>query len=96
MTTMFKRGLTALSAITIMLGSVVVVAATPASSAEQPPPVQAMTNIRTGLNNGFDRIVLDMTAGFRPDVRYTVTDELVSDGSGDIFWLTGEHFVAVV
>lgn len=94
MTTQFRRGLIALIAImTMLLGAVV--AATPAVSTTATPTIQVLTNIRTGLNAGFDRIVLDMSDGERPGVSYTLTDELISDGSGEIFWLTGEHFVAV-
>ncbi|HEV8556822.1 MAG TPA: hypothetical protein VGR06_10560 [Actinophytocola sp.] len=95
MTTHLRRGLTALGTIAIVLGSVLAVAATPASSATQ-PAIQVLTNIRTGLNTGFDRVVLDMSDGQRPDVRYEVTDELIQDGSGEIFWLAGEYFVSVV
>lgn len=95
MTTHLRRGLTALCAIAIMLGSVLAVAATPASSATQ-PAIQVLTNIRTGLNTGFDRVVLDLSDGLRPDVSYQLTDELFGDASGDIFWLTGEYFVSVV
>lgn len=89
MATRFRRTLTALGAILIMLGGAVVAAA-PASSTQTP----VMTNIRTGLNTGFDRIVLDM-AGHRPTVKYQWGDELRQDGSGHIVWLTGEHFVTV-
>lgn len=96
MTTRLRRGLTALSAVMIMLASVAIVAATPASSAEQPPPIQTLTNIRTGLNNGYDRVVLDLTNGFQPTVSHQVVDELIEDPTGEVFWLTGEHFVQVV
>jgi hypothetical protein len=96
MATPLRRGLTALTTLAIMLTSVVTVTATPASSTAQPPPVPVLTNIRAGLNTGFDRVVLDLTDGLRPDVSYQLVDELISDGSGEIFWLTGEHFVSVV
>lgn len=89
MTAHYRRALTALAAILMMLGGAVV-AATPASSTQTP----VMTGIRTGLNSGFDRIVLDM-AGHRPTVRYQWGDELRADGSGHIVWLTGEHFLTV-
>jgi hypothetical protein len=67
MTTRFNRGLTALSAIVIMLVGTVV-AATPASSSTAASPIASLTNIRTGLNAGHDRIVLDLTDGDRPAV----------------------------
>jgi len=38
--------------------------------------------------------VLDMS-GHRPTVTYQRTDELRQDGSGEIVWLTGEHYVNV-
>ncbi|MGH3520640.1 MAG: AMIN-like domain-containing (lipo)protein, partial [Haloechinothrix sp.] len=87
MTTHYRRALTSLAAIMIMLAGAVV-AATPASSTQTP----VMTGIRTGLNTGFDRVVLDMV-GHRPGVKYSWGDELRQDGSGHIVWLTGEHFV---
>lgn len=93
MTTTLKRALAALSALTISL--VGIVAATPAASSATVPTNPAMTNIRTGLNTGFDRIVLDLTHG-QPSVSYTLVDELIADGSGDIVWLTGEFFISVV
>lgn len=91
MTATFKRGLIALTAIVITL--LAMVSAAPASAVQ--PSVPTMTNIRTGLNTGFDRVVLDMT-GPQPGVSYTLVDELIADGSGDIVWLTGEFFVSVV
>ncbi|HEU5475203.1 MAG TPA: hypothetical protein VFV67_31555 [Actinophytocola sp.] len=92
MTTVFRRGMTALTAIAIVvLGTIV--AGAPASSAAQ-PTTPSMTNIRTGLNSGFDRIVLDMT-GQVQDVVWGFTDELTEDPTGDIVWLTGERFVWV-
>jgi hypothetical protein len=54
-----------------------------------------MTNIRTGLNTGFDRIVLDLSSGPAPAVSYRLTDELTADPSGEIVWLTGHYFVNV-
>ncbi len=93
MTTTLKRALGALSALVISLAAIV--AATPAASSATVPTNPAMTNIRTGLNNGFDRVVLDMTHG-QPTVNYSYVDELIADGSGDIVWLTGESFVSVV
>jgi hypothetical protein len=92
-TTRFRRGLTAFGSIAIVLFGAIVAAA-PASSAAQ-PSIPVMTNIRTGLNTGYDRVVLDMS-GPQPGVSYRLTDELIADGSGDIVWLTGEFFVEVV
>ncbi|HEV2779379.1 MAG TPA: hypothetical protein VGX25_08250 [Actinophytocola sp.] len=94
MTTTLTRGLTACFAILITLIGTLV-AATPASSTSA-VPVASLTNIRTGLNSGFDRIVLDLTDGPRPDVSHTWVDELIQDPTGEIFWLTGEHFLNVV
>jgi hypothetical protein len=93
MTTPFRRGMTALCSIAIVLFGTIVAAA-PASSAVQ-PSIPVMTNIRTGLNTGFDRVVLDMS-GPEPGVSYRLTDELIADPSGEIVWLTGEFFVEVV
>lgn len=91
MTTTLKRGLVALSAIVItVLG---LAAAAPASATQAGTPT--MTGIRTGLNSGFDRVVLDMT-GSQPTVSYSNVDELIGDGSGEVVWLTGEFFVSVV
>ncbi|MEV7549971.1 hypothetical protein AB0N89_10135 [Amycolatopsis sp. NPDC089917] len=88
----FRRTLGALAVTALMLtGAIAAVA--PASVAAQAIP--AMTGIRTGQNPGFDRVVLDLTAGPAPAVRYQLVDELIADGSGDIVWLTGEFFVAV-
>lgn len=92
MTTTFKRGLALFTALAI--GLLGVVAATPASAVQQ-AGYPTMTNIRTGLNTGYDRIVLDMT-GSAPGVSYTLVDELTADGSGEVVWLTGEFFVSVV
>lgn len=91
MTTFSRRGLTALSVLMIVaLGAI---AATPASSATQ-PSTPVVTNIRTGLNTGFDRIVLDLT-GPANSVGYQWVDELTADPTGDVVWLTGEFFVQV-
>lgn len=89
MTTTLRRALIALVAITLVLIS----AAAPATSSTQ-PSTPVMTNIRTGLNTGFDRVVLDMS-GPRPEVSYQLVDELIADGSGEIVWLTGEFFISV-
>jgi len=53
-----------------------------------------LTNIRTGLHDNFDRVVLDMT-GPEPGVTTRSVDELIQDGSGDVVWLTGCAFIAV-
>lgn len=91
MTTKSRRALGALvAALLVLIGSVV--AAAPATSQ---PSVPVLTNIRTGLHPGYDRIVLDMS-GPAPGVSYRLVDELIADGSGDIVWLTGEHFIEVV
>jgi hypothetical protein len=94
-TTTLKRGLAALSAIVITLIGTVV-AASPAASTTAQPSVPSLTNIRTGLNTGYDRIVLDLTDGLRPEVSSQWVDELIEDPTGEIFWLTGEHFLNVV
>ncbi len=92
MTISLRRALGALAATSLMLtGAIAAVA--PASVAAQTIPT--MTGIRTGQNPGFDRIVLDLTAGPAPTVRYDLVDELIADGSGEIDWLTGEYFIAV-
>lgn len=91
MTTTLKRGLVALTALTLALLGIA--AATPATATQLGDPT--MTGIRTGLNTGFDRVVLDMT-GAQPGVSYRNLDELIADPSGEIVWLTGEFFVSVV
>ena len=91
-TTALRRALGALAAIVLMLGGALV-AAGPAASAA--PTTPALTAIRTGLNPGFDRIVLDLTAGAPPSVSYQLTDELIADPSTEIVWLTGEYFINV-
>lgn len=84
-------GLTSLllTAVAIAAGAV------PAQSAPPDTQIQSLTNIRTGVHPTFDRIVLDMTPGHRPDVSYQFVDELIQDGSGEIDWLTGCAFAAV-
>jgi hypothetical protein len=89
--TILKRGTIALVATALTLLGMA--AATPASAVQAGYPT--MTNIRTGLNTGFDRIVLDMT-GSQPSVKYTMVDELKADPSDQIVWLTGQFFVSVV
>ncbi|MEV4057150.1 hypothetical protein AB0J55_38605 [Amycolatopsis sp. NPDC049688] len=84
----------ALAAVILLLGaSGILAAATPAQAAA--PVIPAMTNIRTGLNTGFDRVVLDLGSGPAPTVSYQLTDELTADPSGEIVWLTGEFFINV-
>jgi hypothetical protein len=90
MTTTLRRGLTALTTVVIMLVCAVVAAAAPAT----PTSTATLTNIRTGLNTGFDRIVLDLS-GPAPSTSFRQVDELIADGSGEIVWLTGAQFVAV-
>lgn len=87
-----RRALGALAATSLMLTGAITAAA-PASVAA--PAIPTMTGIRTGQNTGFDRIVVDLTAGPAPAVRYDLVDELIADGSGEIVWLTGEFFIAV-
>ena len=89
MTTTVRRTFFALATIVLALVGGLV-AASPASATSTP----VMTGIRTGLHPGYDRVVLDMS-GPRPAVSYQLVDELIADGSGEIVWLTGEHFVAV-
>lgn len=85
-----RRALGALVAIVLVLGGSVTAAAQPV------PSVPTLTNIRTGQHPGYDRVVLDFAGGPAPTVTSEWLDELRSDGSGEIFWLTGEHFVSVV
>ncbi|MBE1502767.1 hypothetical protein H4696_009867 [Amycolatopsis lexingtonensis] len=83
----------ALAALTILIAGSLAAAAGPAQAAD--PVIPAMTNIRTGLNTGFDRIVLDLSSGPAPTVSCQLLDELTADPSGEIVWLTGEYFVNV-
>jgi hypothetical protein len=85
-----RRALGALVAIVLVVGGGVTAAAQPA------PTIPTLTNIRTGQHPGYDRIVLDFAGGPAPAVTNQWLDELRSDGSGEIFWLTGEYFVNVV
>ncbi|MEU5261688.1 hypothetical protein [Amycolatopsis sp. NPDC021455] len=83
----------ALVAVTLLLAGTLVAAAGPAQAAAATP---ALINIRTGLNPGFDRIVLDLSAGTVPgNLNYQLVDELTADPSGEIVWLTGEYFINV-
>jgi hypothetical protein len=90
MTTTLRRGLTALCTILIMLVCAVVAAAAPATPTS---PGATLTNIRTGQNTGFDRVVLDLN-GPAPSTHFQQVDELIADGSGEIVWLTGAYFVS--
>ncbi|ADJ47826.1 hypothetical protein AMES_6001 [Amycolatopsis mediterranei S699] len=84
----------ALAAVTLLLtGSGILAAASPAQGAA--PVIPTLTNIRTGLNTGFDRVVLDLGSGPAPTVSYQLVDELTADPSGEIVWLTGEYFINV-
>ncbi len=82
----------ALAAVVLLLAGSAV-AAMPASAAA--PTLPALTNVRTGANPGFDRVVLDLTAGSAPGVGYQLVDELTADPTGDVVWLTGQYFVNV-
>jgi hypothetical protein len=82
----------ALVAVVLLLAGTLA-AAGPAQAVSTTP---ALTNIRTGLNPGFDRIVLDLSAGTVPGtLNYQLVDELTADPSGEIVWLTGEYFINV-
>lgn len=89
MTTLSRRALGALVVIVLVVGGGVTAAAQPA------PTIPELTAIRTGQHAGFDRVVLDLS-GPRPTVTNRWVDELIADGSGEVVWLTGEHFVTVV
>jgi hypothetical protein len=83
---------------TFLLSAAVVTASTiPAQSAVPPTQdIPMLTDIRTGVHPGFDRIVLDF-AGSQPQVLSSrFVDELVRDGSGEVEWLTGTAFAEVV
>lgn len=83
--------------VTFLLGATVLTAgAVPAQpTASQAPSTPMLTGIRTGVHPTFDRIVLDLTSGYRPEVTARFTDELTRDGSGEIEWLTGCVFTDV-
>lgn len=82
----------ALVAITLLVAGSVA-AAVPAQAQSTAP---TLTNIRTGNNPGFDRVVLDLSAGHVPGtLSYQLTDELTADPSGEVVWLTGQYFVNV-
>jgi hypothetical protein len=89
MSTTLRR---ALAAVVLLLAGTLA-AAVPAQAG---PATAALTGIRTGLNTGFDRIVLDLSAGTVPSsVNYQLVDELTADPSGEVVWLTGQYFVNV-
>ncbi|MFB9683832.1 AMIN-like domain-containing (lipo)protein [Amycolatopsis plumensis] len=82
----------ALVAVTLLLAGTLAAAGAAQAAATTP----ALINIRTGLNPGFDRIVLDLSAGTVPgNLNYQLVDELTADPSGEIVWLTGEYFINV-
>ncbi|MFJ7215724.1 hypothetical protein [Amycolatopsis sp. NPDC098790] len=81
----------ALLAITLLLAASVAAAA-PAQAVNSVP---TLTNIRTGNNATFDRIVLDLGPGSAPTPSYQLVDELIADPSSEIVWLTGEYFINV-
>ncbi|MGW4060724.1 AMIN-like domain-containing (lipo)protein [Amycolatopsis sp. NPDC004747] len=82
----------ALAAVVLLLAGTLAAA----GPAQAEPATPALVDIRTGLNAGFDRIVLDLSAGPVPTlVNYQLVDELTADPTGDIVWLTGEYFINV-
>jgi hypothetical protein len=84
----------ALAAVAVLLAAGgMLAAASPAQAAD--PVIPTLTNIRTGLNAGFDRVVLDLGSGPAPTVSHQLVDELTADPSGEIVWLTGEYFINV-
>jgi hypothetical protein len=86
-----RRGFGALAAAMLMVTGLVAAAPTSFAAASS---TALLTGIRTGVNPGFDRIVLDMT-GPAPGVQTFDVDELIADASGEIVWLTGEYFTHV-
>lgn len=88
-----RRALGALAVLALALGGGIVAAAPAPADATLTP---VLTGIRTGLHPGFDRIVLDMSGPQAMTTTYSYTDELIEDPTGEIFWLTGADFVAVV
>lgn len=82
----------ALLAVTLLIAGTIAAA----GPAQAQPTAPTLTNIRTGNNPTFDRIVLDLSAGQVPGtVNYQLTDELTADPTGEIVWLTGEYFINV-
>jgi hypothetical protein len=91
-----RRALAILAALALALtGSLVAAAPAPAGAAAATLTPQ-LTGIRTGLHPGFDRIVLDMAGPPPMATAYQYADELIQDPTGEIAWLTGADFVAVV
>lgn len=92
--TTIRRAAAALSAALFVVAAgvpAVALATTPTA-----PATPALTGIRTGAHPGFDRIVLDLSAGSTPTVTQRRVDELVADPSGQVEWLTGVTFTEVV
>ena len=95
MGTITRRAIAALA--TLLLSSAVITAvAIPAQATAPAPNIPALTGIRTGVHPTFDRIVLDLTPGARPQVTSRFVDELTKDPSGQVEWLTGCAFAEVV
>jgi hypothetical protein len=93
MTTTVRRALAVLAALALALtGGLVAAAPAPADSHLTP----LLTGIRTGLHPGFDRVVLDMSGPPPTATQWQHSDELIEDPTGEIVWLTGADFVAVV
>jgi hypothetical protein len=92
MTPTIRRALGALVAIALAL----VAGLAAAAPAPATTSVPTLTGIRTGLNTGFDRIVLDMAGPRTMTTTHRYVDELKADGSGEVVWLTGCDFVEVV
>lgn len=95
MGTITRRAIAVLA--TLLLSSAVVTAvAIPAQATAPAPSIPMLTGIRTGVHPTFDRIVLDLTPGARPQVTSRFVDELTKDPSGQVEWLTGCAFADVV
>jgi hypothetical protein len=93
MSSMVRRALAVLAPLALALtGGLVAAAPAPADA----PLTPQLTGIRTGLHPGFDRIVLDMSGPQAMATDYQYADELFEDPTGEIVWLTGADFVAVV
>ncbi|MDX3656183.1 hypothetical protein PV646_02585 [Streptomyces sp. ID05-26A] len=80
-----KRTAVALVAVGMAVGVV------PAASAAE---VSELTDIRTGVHAGFDRVVFEFS-GPRPTVTEGVTAELYNCGSGKPISATGDEFLEV-
>lgn len=88
-----RRALAVLAALAMALAGGLVAAAPAPADAQLTPQ---LTGIRTGLHPGFDRVVLDMSGPPPMATEYQYADELIQDPTGEIVWLTGADFVAVV